>query len=137
MEERSDDPQLADIRDHWHWVRDGIQEILEDQKQLTFIPEDVYAACVNGEAQLWVASEGFVITTGLKDEYARTSTLLIWIAWAEERGKNCVLKYMTFFSEEASKAGYIELEVRTPKPFTQRWLDAGWELNHSVYTRRV
>ena len=137
MEERSDEPQLADIRDHWHWVRDGIQEILEDQKQLTFIPEDVYAACVNGEAQLWVASEGFVITTGLKDEYARTSTLLIWIAWAEERGKDCVLKYMTFFSEEASKAGYIELEVRTPKPFTQRWLDAGWELNHFVYTRRV
>ena len=44
MEERSDEPQLADIRDHWHWVRDGIQEILEDQKQLTFIPEDVYAA---------------------------------------------------------------------------------------------
>ena len=137
MEERSDEPQLADIRDHLHWVRDGIQEILEDQKQLTFIPEDVYAACVNGEAQLWVAPEGFVITTGLKDEYARTSTLLIWIAWAEERGKDCVLKYMTFFSEEASKAGYIELEVRTPKPFTQRWLDAGWKLDHSVYTRRV
>ena len=137
MEERSDEPQLADIRDHWHWVRDGIQEILEDQKQLTFIPEDVYAACVNGEAQLWVAPEGFVITTGLKDEYARTSTLLIWIAWAEERGKDCVLKYMTFFSEEASKAGYIELEVRTPKSFTQRWLDAGWKLDHSVYTRRV
>ena len=99
MEERSDEPQLADIRDHWHWVRDGIQEILEAQKQLTFIPEEVYAACVNGEAQLWVAPEGFVITTGLKDEYARTSTLLIWIAWAEERGKDCVLKYMTFFSE--------------------------------------
>ena len=137
MEERSDEPQLADIRDHWHWVRDGIQEILEDQKQLTFIPEDVYAACVNGEAQLWVATEGFVITTGLKDEYARTSTLLIWIAWAEERGKDCVLKYMTFFSEEASKAGYTEIEVRTPKPFTQRWLDAGWKLDHSVYTRRV
>tara|TARA_R100001079_G_scaffold109475_1_gene82210 strand:- start:1374 stop:1787 length:414 start_codon:yes stop_codon:yes gene_type:complete len=137
MEERSDEPQLADIRDHWHWVRDGIQEILTDQEQLTFIPEDVYAACVNNQAQLWIAPEGFVITTGLKDEYARTSTLLIWIAWAEERGKDCVLKYMAFFSEQASKAGYIELEVRTPKPFAQRWLDAGWELNHSVYTRRV
>ena len=137
MEESSDEPQLADIRDHWHWVRDGIQEILTDQEQLTFIPEDVYAACVNNQAQLWIAPEGFVITTGLKDEYARTSTLLIWIAWAEERGKDCVLKYMAFFSEQASKAGYIELEVRTPKPFAQRWLDAGWELNHSVYTRRV
>ncbi len=137
MDERSDEPQLANIRDHWHWVRDGIQEILEDQEQLTFRSEDVYAACVNGEAQLWVASEGFVITTGLKDEYTGTSTLLIWIAWAEERGKDCVLKYMAFFSEQASKAGYTELEVRTPKPFAQRWLDAGWELNHSVYTRRV
>ena len=42
MEERSDEPQLADIRDHWHWVRDGIQEILTDQEQLTFIPEDVF-----------------------------------------------------------------------------------------------
>ena len=137
MEERSDEPQLADIRDHWHWVRDGIQEILTDQEQLTFIPEDVYAACVNGQAQLWVASEGFVVTTGLTDEFTGQRTMLIWIAWAEERGKDCVLKYMSFCSEQASKAGYIEVEVRTPKPFTQRWLDAGWKLNHSVYTRRV
>ena len=137
MEEKSDEPQLSDIRNHWHWVKDGIQEILDDQTNLTFIPEDVYAACVNGQAHLWVASGGFVVTTGLTDEFTGQRTMLIWIAWAEERGKDCVLKYMSFCSEQASKAGYIEVEVRTPKPFTQRWLDAGWKLNHSVYTRRV
>ena len=137
MDERSDEPQLSDIRDHWPWVKDGIQEILNDQTNLTFIPEDVYAACVNGQAHLWIASGGFVVTTGLTDEFTGQRTLLVWLAWAEEKGNDCVVKHFSFFCEQAKEAGYVEIEVRTPKPFAQRWLDMGWELNHSVYTRRL
>ena len=76
-------PARANIREEWAWVKQGIEEILAEQPQLTFIPEDVYAACLNQEAHLWVAPEGFVITTGERDEFTGARTFLVWLAWAK------------------------------------------------------
>ena len=51
MGEKLDEPYLGNIRQEWHWVKQGIEEILEAQKNLTFIAEDVYVACINNTAQ--------------------------------------------------------------------------------------
>ena len=137
MGEKSDEPYLGNIRQEWHWVKQGIEEILEEQKDLTFIAEDVYAACLNNTAQLWVAPEGFVVTTGCSDEYTDDKTLLIWLAWARVKGKDCVIKYTPYFSKLAKDAGYSMLEVRTPIPAPKRWTDNGWRFDHSVYVRNI
>ncbi len=79
-------PRVVDIRQEWDWVKVGIEEVLREHPQLTFRPEDVYTACVTEAALLWVAPEGFVVTTGETDNFTGDRTLLIWIAWAEERG---------------------------------------------------
>ena len=137
MGEKLDEPYLADVRQEWHWVKQGVEEILEEQKDLPFIAEDVYAECVNKTAQLWIASEGFVVTTSCSDEYSEAKTLLIWLAWARIKGQDCVIKYTPFFSELAKDAGFIMLEVRTPIPAPKRWLDSGWRFDHSVYVRNI
>tara|TARA_B110001454_G_scaffold218590_1_gene247051 strand:- start:1006 stop:1419 length:414 start_codon:yes stop_codon:yes gene_type:complete len=137
MGEKLDEPYLGNIRQEWHWVKQGIEEILETQKNLTFIAEDVYVACINNTAQLWVAPEGFVITTGCSDEYSDIRTLLIWLAWARVKGQDCVIKYTPYFSQLAKEAGYALLEVRTPIPAPPRWLDSEWQLDHFVYTRNI
>ena len=137
MEERYEEPCLGNIRQEWYWVKQGIEEILEEQKDLTFIAEDVYAACLNNTAQLWVAPEGFVITTSCSDEYTDAKTLLIWLAWARAKGKDGVVKYTPYFSKLAKDAGYSMLEVRTPIPAPKRWLDNGWRLDHYVYVRNI
>ena len=59
----ADKPILTHIREEWVWVKRGIEEILAEQAQLTFRPEDVYAACLNEEAHLWVAPAGCASST--------------------------------------------------------------------------
>lgn len=131
-------PRVVDIRQEWDWVKIGIEEVLREHPQLTFRPEDVYTACVTEAALLWVAPEGFVVTTGETDNFTGDRTLLIWIAWAEERGKNCAVKYWKFFAEEAKNAGFSNLEVRTPIPQIEKYLLAeGWIKNTVIYTREL
>ena len=79
-------PKVADIREEWSWVKTGVDKILEANKHLTYRPEDVYAACVGGQAVLWTTEEGFAVTTTEVDEFTNDKTLLIWIACAKRKG---------------------------------------------------
>ena len=131
-------PARANIREEWAWVKQGIEEILAEQPQLTFIPEDVYAACLNQEAHIWVAPEGFVITTGERDEFTGARTFLVWLAWAKVRGQNCVIQYYDFFAAVAKENGFSNIEVRTPITAIEPYLiSQGWKKDTVVYTREL
>ena len=133
------EPYIANIRQEWHWVKRGVEEILAEQAQLTYRPEDVYAACLNHEAILWVAPEGFVVSQELEDEFTGAKTLLIWLAWARrKRGQNCVVKYYPFFARTAKAYGFSKIETRSPIPALENYLiTAGWEKDTVVYTRAL
>jgi hypothetical protein len=133
-----DKPTFAQVREEWVWVKRGIEEILAEQPQLTFRPEDVYAACLNGEAHLWVAPEGFVVTTVEVDEFTGAKTFLLWLAWAKNRGQSCAIKYLPFFAELARENGFKNIETRTPiTALEDYFLAEGWKKNTVVYTRDV
>ena len=133
------DPYLADIRKEWDWVSEGVREILErTSPPLTFRQEDVYAACVNGQALLWITSEGFVVTTVEVDRFTEDRTLLIWLAWARDRGEKKAAYYLPFFEKQARKAGLQKMEVRSAVRQMIDYLESdGWLLDHIVYTRDV
>lgn len=131
-------PELGNIREEWSWVKSGIEEILAEQPQLTFRSEDVYAACLNGEALLWVAPEGFVITTEEGDQFTRAKTFFVWLAWAKKRGDSCVIKYYPYFAQVAKEHGFSSIEVRTPfKTLEDYLLVEGWKKDTVVYTRAL
>lgn len=131
-------PTFAQVREEWVWVKRGIEEILAEQPQLTFRPEDVYAACLNGEAHLWVAPEGFVITTAEVDEFTGEKTFLLWLAWAKNRGQSCAIKYLPFFAELARENGFQNIETRTPiTALEDYFLAEGWKKDTVVYTREL
>ena len=133
-----DKPTFAQVREEWVWVKRGIEEILAEQPQLTFRPEDVYAACLNGEAHLWVAPEGFVITTAEVDEFTGAKTFFVWLAWTKERGQSCVVKYYSFFAQTARRHGFSHIEVRTPITALEEYLLAeGWKKDTVIYTREL
>ena len=134
--DRAINPVFANVRAEWDWVRRGIEEILAEQPQLTFRPEDVYAACLNKEAHLWVAPEGFVITTTDVDEYSGAKTFFVWLAWAKKRGESCVIKYYPFFAQVARENGFSRVEVRTPVAELEGYLLAeGCNKDTVIYTR--
>jgi hypothetical protein len=134
----ADKPLLANVRQEWEWVKRGIEEIIAEQPRLTFRPEDVYAAVLNGEALLWVAPEGFVITTEQDDEFTDKKSFFVWLAWTKERGQSCVVKYFSFFAQIAKQHGFSHIEVRTPITALEEYLLAeGWEKDTVVYTREL
>jgi hypothetical protein len=135
---KADSPTLAHIREEWVWVKHGIEEILAEQAQLTFRPEDVYAACLNEEAHLWVAPEGFVITTAERDEFTGARAFLLWLAWAKNRGQSYAIRYLPFFTQLARDSGFKTLETRTPVLALEAYfLAEGWNKDTVVYTREL
>ena len=132
------EPVLAHIREEWDWVKRGIEEILAEQPQLTFRAEDVYAACLNEEAHLWVATEGFVISTAERDEFTGARTFFLWLAWTKDRGQSCAIKYIPFFVNIAKENGFNNIETRTPVTALERYFLAdGWRKETVVYTREL
>ena len=130
------DPVVADIRHEWHWVKPGIEEILNADSSLTFLPEDVYAYCKSEAALLWVTDDGFAVTTTETDEFTGDKTFLVWLAWAKSRGANLAVLHYEFFAKRAKEVGFAHIEVRSSVPALQKYLpENGWRVATVVYTR--
>lgn len=131
------EPRVADVRREWNWIKRGVEEIVSTAN-VTYRVEDVYAACVTNQAVLWVTNEGFVISTTETDPYTDEKTMLLWLAWAVERGNDLVSKYQAFFERVAKEAGYSQLETRSPfLGLMPHLTERGWEIDTVVYTRKL
>ena len=132
-------PTLASIRKEWDWVKQGVEEILREQPKLTYRAEDVYAACLNEEAFLWVFPEGFSINTAEKDEYSGEHIFFFWLVWVKKRGQKTVIeKYVPFFFYIAKEMGFKRIEARTNVSDLERsMLSDGWERQSATYTREI
>ena len=130
------DPVVSDVRQEWDWVKYGVEEILKEDRNLTFRPEDVYAAVLAEQAILWTTDQGFVVTTSELDTFNGEKTFLVWLAWARERGHNLAIVHRVFFEEAAKGAGFDKIEVRSAIPEVRDYLiNTGWEIDTVVFTR--
>lgn len=130
------DPVVSDVREEWNWVKYGIEEILKEDRNLTFRPEDVYALCVAEQAVLWTTDDGFVVSTGELDPFTGERTFLVWLAWARQRGNNLAVQHRDFFEEAARGAGFTKIEVRSAIPEVRDYLiGTGWEVDTIVFMR--
>lgn len=109
----TDQPALADIRKEWHWVRPGIEEILDSDPHVNEIPEDVYAACVNGRAALWTTDRYFVVTQTFNDNSVLGFS--IWYAWSKDRGAKHSLVGHPFFERMAREMGCQFMQTQTSR----------------------
>jgi hypothetical protein len=129
-------PVFADIENEWHWVKQGVEDVLKADSNLTFTPEHVYGACKAEQAVLWMTDEGFVVSTGETDVFNGERTFLIWLAWAKERGTNLAVKHLSFFEEVAKAAGFTKIETRSAVPKVISYLEhTGWEVDTVVFKR--
>ena len=132
----NDAPVIADIRKEWDWVKVGVKEILIDQPQLTYRPEDVYAECVSGNATLFVLGKNFAITTVYLDKYTDDKIFLAWLTW----GKNIqnAHRYVHFFEKVARDCGCVYMEGRTSiDRLGEYYLENDWKLETRVFRRKL
>ena len=132
----NDAPVIAAIRKEWAWVKVGVKEILIDQPQLTYRPEDVYAECVSGNATLFVLGKNFAITTVYLDKYTDDKIFLGWLTW----GKNIqnAHRYVHFFEKVARDCGCVYMEGRTSiDRLGEYYLENDWKLETRVFRRKL
>jgi hypothetical protein len=98
-------PQIANIRQEWDWVKPGLEEILHLDPNLTWRPEDVYASVISGESHLWVHPNFFTVTTVETDMFNGDKTFMIWIMKAKERGGANSVTYTKFYEDVAKQLG--------------------------------
>lgn len=139
MEEVTDSvvPKIANIREEWHWVKPGLEEILEHDPHVYEIPEDVYAACMHGKANLWVTDRYFVITQTFID--GTVPGFSIWYAWSKDRGAKHSLEGHPFFERMARDMGCQVMQTQTSKPsLVTHFLDKlGYEVKSTVLVKNL
>jgi hypothetical protein len=121
---------LASIRESWQMIKPALEQLWLDDNQRglpDWIPEDIYAACLNKQAFLYLTPEqdGFVI---LREEAALDGKreLLVWFAysmknnnaidshkdWVDQMARTIQADRVVFYSTRpgyhrvASKMGY-------------------------------
>ena len=132
-------PVVGNLREEWHWVKKGIEEIIRLDPYVTYIPEDVYHSIKSGESTLWVHPDIFTVTSITTDVFNEERTLTIWLAWAKKRGTKNAAYHMPFYEEVARRANCATVEVRSIQTpvvdfFTR---DLGYEISDITLSKRL
>ena len=138
MEEAASDlvyPRIANIREEWDWVKQGIEEILHLDHNLTYRPEDIYHSVLSGESQLWVHPDFFNVATIENDPFNGDKTFLLWLSWARERGGANAVTFAGFYEDVARQLGCHRIETRSVQmPAVQYAVDkVGWEISEITF----
>lgn len=123
--------EATDIRTVWGQVRPGLEAIAQ-QMRADWRPEDIYALCVNRQATLYTAPEGFVVVSKLVNEHTTRPYLYVHAAWAG--GEQVQEHYWPQLAALARSAGAGYVECLSPRRGFER---TGWTLEHVCYRREV
>jgi hypothetical protein len=131
-------PVMANIRAEWDWVKEGVEEILNLSRHLTWRPEDIYASCLSGESALWIRDhDWFVVSTIEVDQFNGARTFLIWLSWTRDRGNGVASEMWPFFEMVARQSGCDMIEVRTEHKRVGEYIetDLGWDCQQMVFSK--
>lgn len=131
-------PVLVDVRENWGQIKPCLEEILKQNPNLTFLPEDVYSECVNDRAFLFSSPVGFIVFTIETDRYTKDKTLYMWIAYTYTKGANQWVAHKDWLNTVAKHfdCKYIEAQsnVDELEPYA---IKHGWTLDTRIYRRQV
>lgn len=123
----------ANIRACWPFVREGIEKT-KALRGGSYRPEDVYAACVNREAFLYLCDEGFVILKPIMDEYSLERILLVWLVWGEGDA-DLIEKYQGEIVDIARGEAFDKLQFYRHAKGPVEYRD--WVKTYSIYEMEV
>lgn len=122
----------ANIREVWDEVKPG----LEATKQKISAPwrvEDVYSACLVGQAFLYLGAPGFVIVQPQENRLSGEPELLVWVAFSREQ--HSVERFQAAVDHVAVTGGFKTLVMWSNRPGWDKV--PGWSKVATVYQRRL
>ena len=107
------DFRLRDVREVWDTVLPLLVEIKENTGA-EWRPEDVYAACMSGGADLFIADSGtFCVLQSIRNDYSLESEVVVWIAYNSD--PIGMAPYLEQIKRLAKSAGAVRLRMFSPR----------------------
>ena len=132
------EPAHLDVREVWDAVRPGLEEILQQNPQLTFRPEDVYAELLEKRSLLFMSKAGWMVLSVEIDQFTGDRTLLIWLAYTFKVGGHQWSDHQEWLNLIAAGEGCRFIEARSAVPELVPYaMKHGWTLETNVYRREV
>ena len=130
----------SDIKKEWSWVRPGLEYIQNADPDPLQIPEDVYAACVNGSGHLYIDEnrEFFAILSTIEQPY-KGKELVLWYTWNKNRhGHRLSDNYVPLMEDLAREIGCDKLMFETTVPEVAKYAENhGWFIDTIVVKKVV
>jgi hypothetical protein len=121
---------FTNIREVWPSVKRGLEVIQRRCPEVRWRPEDIYAACVNGDAILCFEDENFIVLKEFIDPFSLARVLWVWVAYGT--GINAMQERL---DEYAREQGYDEIRLTSSR---KGWASVkGWEFIEATYRREL
>lgn len=121
---------FRNIREVWPDVKRGLEVIRRRCPEVRWQPEDIYAACVNGDAALCFEDGNFAVLKEFTDPYSLARVLGIWVAFGV--GINAMRGRVESYARENE---YDELRLTSSR---KGWSNVeGWEFMEATYRKEL
>lgn len=124
--------ELTDIRKAWDTVRLGLEHVRRKASP-EWLPEDIYAACVTGQAFLYSADCGFIVVQPQTNKITSEPELLVWVAYSNM--PDSVSTFQGAVDNVARDNGFKRLVMWSNRPGWEKV--PGWVPKNVIYEREL
>jgi hypothetical protein len=128
--------RVAEIRDEWSWVKEGVEAVHASLPVADWVPDDLFDRCNTGQAILFVSDEGFAVFMVVTNPLTLERTWFNWICWAKEgTGTGVIAKYFDYFCDLGRQLQCSRLSGETPfQKLGDMYVSFGFRLDMSKYS---
>ena len=69
------------VKEYWDHIKPQL-EIVVEKTNPDWIPEDVYMACMLGQARVYLSPDGLIVFKLLTDSVTNENSLFVWAAYS-------------------------------------------------------
>ncbi len=111
--------QSGNIRAYWNTIKPYIDKIADG---FDYISEDVYVACIQGQAHLYVSDYGFMVLQQMPIPFTNDSQIFVWVLskWKDKPG--AIRNNIEDLKELAKSVGAKRVTFGTKRPGFPRLL---------------
>lgn len=127
-------PMRSDIRDDWEDIRQYLVESIGVSSER---PEDIYAACVYGNAHYFKNEDGFIILSETVDRYDKTKELFVWATGSRVLGKSIIRDNKEWIKSVARDIGAQRITFYTERKGLAKLIGSGVSEVKTLYHMEV
>ena len=124
------------IKEYWDHIRHALECVIEKTNP-DWIPEDVYMACLLGQARVYLAPDGVIVFKLLTDSVTNETSLFVWAAYSKEG--DALIKYYQDVDTIAEEFGASKISFASSRKGWHKAINKipGWREAETIYEKRI